>query len=474
MSLSLIISFFSVVPVQAATLQPDQYISQVLDQNPKARSLKLQTESARLLVNEASLLTAPYFFIDAQRLTDERPTNNPQFMGTKTMYNNYSFGLEEQTPIGLNAKLSYQINETEIFNVSPAFVPQAHFFDAKPNLELSFSLWKNLFGKEVRLTQQALSASKHAQEKANAFQLKLLLAQAEQSYWALALAKQNARLLQETFDRAQKLRDWSSKRVRLQLADRADLLQAEANMELRKLEHQSALDDERETAQQFNSLRGKIGDVVPEEILGVEEIRWSEEMKKLSFNNAQPMREDLEAAQFEEEATAANAQLGLQRHSPDFELYSSFGYNGRDQNLNEAVQESFSSDHPTWLIGIRFKAPLHLSAVSKSRDGYRLQEEAGKKNYERKSLDLNHDWTELRKQFQETKQRFELAQKIEKIQKNKLEHERFRHSKGRTTTYQLLMFEQDLATAQLNRIRIQTQLLGLWTQLKTFTLRNDS
>ena len=53
-------------------------------------------------------------------------------------------------------------------------------------------------------------------------------------------------------------------------------------------------------------------------------------------------------------------------------------------------------------------------------------------------------------------------------QKEKLEYERERLKKGRTTTYAILVFEQDYSMAQLNSIRIQAEIVSIVAQMKTF------
>ena len=59
----------------------------------------------------------------------------------------------------------------------------------------------------------------------------------------------------DAVDRAQKILDYNSRRAKLGLADRSDALQAEANLQLRALELQTALDQQRSSALLFNAQR---------------------------------------------------------------------------------------------------------------------------------------------------------------------------------------------------------------------------
>ena len=58
---------------------------------------------------------------------------------------------------------------------------------------------------------------------------------------------------------------------------------------------------------------------------------------------------------------------------------------------------------------------------------------------------------------------------MEEIQKKKLNSEKNRYSKGRTTTFQVLQFEQDFANAQLMKLRNEQELIIVYNQLKMFS-----
>jgi len=64
--------------------------------------------------------------------------------------------------------------------------------------------------------------------------------------------------------------------------------------------------------------------------------------------------------------------------------------------------------------------------------------------------------------------RLKLAKTLEESQKAKSEEERKRHARGRTTFFQVLTFEQDYLTSELNRIRTESELSGLLTQLQQY------
>jgi outer membrane protein TolC len=85
-----------------------------------------------------------------------------------------------------------------------------------------------------------------------------------------------------------------------------------------------------------------------------------------------------------------------------------------------------------------------------------------------KLFEQEQEWNDLNQKFHEAKKRLTLTRDIEIVQDKKLVREKARLHLGRTTTYQVLLFEQDYSTAQLARIRAQADILRILTQMKLF------
>jgi outer membrane protein TolC len=63
---------------------------------------------------------------------------------------------------------------------------------------------------------------------------------------------------------------------------------------------------------------------------------------------------------------------------------------------------------------------------------------------------------------------YETSKQLELIQKQKLDNEQKEYKNGRSTTYQLLMFAQDLAQAELARLESAYRLALLDIQLSLY------
>jgi outer membrane protein TolC len=115
-----------------------------------------------------------------------------------------------------------------------------------------------------------------------------------------------------------------------------------------------------------------------------------------------------------------------------------------------------------------FSVPLNFGATSRTRDGYGMEHIAAELNYDRKVFEQDQTWKDLMRSLGEAKQRLDLSQKLEMIQKNKLLNEQSRLKQGRSTTYQVLLFEQDYLQAELLRIQNQFAILKIISQMKLF------
>jgi outer membrane protein TolC len=442
-----------------SNLSLEQYLNQVKNKNLGYKGAVEKAQGAESRSREADLLTSPYFFANGQWVNSELQTTNVNATGSSTQARQFSLGLTQNTTIGLQAKLYYNLNYTDITGGNPAFIPMSTYYEGKPTLELTQSLWRNGFGSETRATKDALEAQARSTQYTESFTSKALLAEAESAYWRLSMAREFLSLQGESYDRGVKLRDWSKRRSQMQLADRSDLLQAEAGLYLRELDRQGAFEEERNATRQFNSLRGVDSDQAPEKL----NLLSVDSLKELPLTET---RDDVKAFEEGMKAAEAAARLGKEKGRPTLEVFAQLAKNAMNLEQSEATSRSLSENHAATVVGVRFNVPLDLGAASGTRNGYEQEVRAAQMKLERKQFEAEKDKRELKFKFNETKKRFKMAQAFEKAQKDKYFYEKDRHGRGRTTTFMVLQFEQELALAQLNRLRVQTELLGLVSQMK--------
>ena len=215
----------------------------------------------------------------------------------------------------------------------------------------------------------------------------------------------------------------------------------------------------------FNLPRGYDEAVVNEKLMPM----TADVIDRLRPPKRKPLRDDVEAAYFGLQVTRAAAELSQQKYKPTLELFGSAALNNNNPNdINNAYANSFNTDRPTTMIGVRLNAPLNLGLVADVKQGWEKEKAAADLNYKRKLLEQDYDWDNLNDKFRQAQERFHLYTNLEAKQKEKFDYERSRRTAGRTTTEQVLLFENDYEAAQFSRIQSLSDIFTVYSQMKLY------
>ncbi|AUN99566.1 hypothetical protein C0V70_15925 [Bacteriovorax stolpii] len=448
-----------------APLSLADYLRQVEEKNQGVVANKLVAEGTKAREEEGRLIFRPSIFAQGQMMVDKKPVANTSTQGDRTDTQYVTAGLAQNFNFGLKGQLSYTLYHTKIYNAGQTFVPLADFNDGIAKLELSQSLWRNWNGKENKAQADLIDSQAKASKHLADFNVQTTLTNAESIYWSLSQTRKVIQVQKDILARAQQIRSWNQRRLSNGLAERSDFLQADSNFKLREYELNSALQQQNLLERSFNSLRGIDSSEVTEELEAVD----SKNLKGLNPPAKAEFRADTLAALEQQNLAKANAALAIERNRPTFEIYGSYAFNGRDPERADAISNSFKTNHTTSAIGVRFNTPLDFGTTSSAIDGYKKEQIAAEYNYQRKVFDQDREWNDLLTKFADAKVKLDLAEKISDAQRTKSTNERNRLNNGRTTTFQVLSFEVDNASAEILRIQTETDLLNIYAQLKIFS-----
>lgn len=449
-----------------AELSLEQFLTQVKEKNQAILASDMIVQGSASRQDEGRLIFRPSIFAQAQIAVDKKHVTNQATQGNRVDNEFVTAGLIQQFGFGMKGQLSYSVVHTEIYNAGASFVPLADYNDGVAKIELSQSFWRNFWGKESKAQADLIESQSKAIGHLENFRIKSTLANAENVYWNLSQMKKIVKVQTDNLNRSQKLTLWNQRRINSGLAERSDFLQSEANYKLRQYELKNALLEKSALERTFNSLRGIESGPVAESLTNIE----SKELKTLPLPVKAEFRDDTKAALEQQKLAKANASLAIERNKPTFEVYGSYAFNGRDSERAEAISDSFKTDYSTSAIGVRFNAPLDFGTTSKNIDGYKKEQIAAEYTYQKKVFDQEREWTDLVARFEDAKTRLSLVEQIADAQKVKITNENNRLSNGRTTTFQVLNFEQDYASAELLKIQSETNLLNIYSQLKIFSV----
>lgn len=442
----------------------EDYLKQVAEKHTGYKAADMTAKGARLTAQEGTLLFRPNLFGQAGAATSGQ--SNPFSDTEQFQSKSYSLGLSQNTDIGLTAKVTANRNEFAL----NAGALSGRYEATWTQLELTQSLWRNWAGRELDATADAMEYGALANAYAQSHASKALLLEAEAAYWRLALAREIVKVQKDALDRAQRSSDWASRRARMQLADRAEALQASTASQARRLELRQAEDEATAAAQAFNASRGLNSTDVPEVL--------AEITPKLSDSLEVPTRstrrDDVRAAEYQAKAGAANAQIARERNKPTVELFAAVPLSEPEEPTGAFASVIPQSARVSTTVGVRANIPLDFARTSRVREGYDAQATAAEYTFSRKSFEEERDWNDLVNKFTQAKQRLKLYEDLEKQQRDKLLYERDRQSRGRSTLQAVLIYEGDYQLAQLGRIRTLAELLTLNAQMKLYGVSYES
>lgn len=449
-------------PQKALTLE--EYLGQVKSQSPEVRGLIEEVTANELRLRQADLLYSPEFYSKYQLYDNRAEPVNP-FSPTRTQDTGWRAGVRDQTLWGLGADLYVGNNHTELSGVNPTFIPLSDYHHSVVGLQLTQSLWRNGFGEASRGDYDAAKAASRIAYLQSKFQLKNLLTRAENTYWSVVSYNQIVKLQEENVDRAVKLRQWMNRRAGMRLVDDVDALQAQAAAEQRELELMQSLDERAALMRVFNTLRGVDSDGVQELV----ELPTSDFLLKMVKDPTQKMtREDFGILYEQAIAAAATAKAERSKVRPQLDLVAGVNSNGLDPRRSEASSEAYALENPTWNVGVTFSIPLDYTLLGDSRRSARAKKKAAEDKLTAAKFNEERAWDDILKQRQEAQRRFEKSTNLEKTQTQLVKRERSRLMNGRSTTFQSLTIEQNLASAQVQRVRAQLALLQIHNLIKEF------
>ncbi len=462
---SLLILITSTATGFAAPMSLEVYLNQVLGDSAAVKSSRFQIEGAALTAKEGGLPTMARLTLQGSFTDDRRQFPNPFQISTRSRA--LGLGFEKQFDFGLASKVSYNLASLN-YGAPSSFLRD--YLGAQTQIDLNQSLWRNAFGKETRASADLAEAGSKAAEYAEKFKLKQTIAQAENAYTRLAIALESVKLERELLDRSKRILEWTEKRVKNHLSDRIDMLQTRSAYQMRLMALKAAEQELTSAKIAFNQMRNLPADDASMANTEEPELIPTERVLNLSVPVRATETLDVKAAKEGERVTKASNELSLQKVQPDLSIFASAGFNGIDfAGQQGALTRALTTQNPIYTAGLKLNFALDLAETADIRAGRAKQQMAAEHLTRQKELESESTFRDLSQKFNEARLRLKMADELVAMQKEKLEYEKYRFNLGRTTTYQVLTFEQDYAQSLISRLRIENEILALHAQLKTYT-----
>lgn len=455
----------SVISTNGFALTVDQYLGQVREQNMSFRSSEQLMKGSSLQKREADLFFKPQFFFNAQKGYDAKLPNPPFLVFDQVRTERYNAGISQEFSFGAEARFSYDLQKMEYKGIS--FPSAANpYWDVIPTLELNIPLWGNAFGRASQARKELTLQQRTFENRSAEAQAKKTLVEAEIAYWRLSATQESVKVQRKALDAANNIFNYVTNKRSKNLGEEADVLQAKALTENYKLQLAQAEIDERAARRKFNlylnaDAEAPVGDLSQLDYKG---------LLTEPVPSARPAdRPDVKASQAQVALSRASSQLAVEQNKPTLNVYGGYAFFGRDASQAEAISRAGYANRESAYVGMKFQMPLNISAQADAREGARQAQTAAELNHKYLVYSQEQEWIDLVASFKDAQTTLKLAETMERAQKAKLDNERIRLRQGRTTTYQILLFEQDYLVSEIARIRAANQIITLKSQIQLYS-----
>ncbi|TVQ77372.1 MAG: TolC family protein [Bradymonadales bacterium] len=456
---------FIVAPLQAPVsgLSLSEYLEQVESQS---RQL-LQAEESRMAAlerrSEADRVFAPrlvatgrYFYEKESGQSGFRP------QGSVTRGFEQSVGLEKKWSSGTLTRFRAASSRKRMEGFPSLDDP---FWNNFVELGLEQPILGNRLGLRDRALRRRGRAVQEAEALRQSFQSRLLMLQAEQLYWALALAQERLDKIRESLQRTRAILDWNKRRFDLNLIDRGDLYQSEAAVLQLKQNLESAERLQRDIRREFEEFRRS------------NEFESELELETLSLKVPDlptvgewpQFREDLQAVQTLSRAAEAEKEISRSATHPDLFLFGNFRSASFGSRFSGSQSQVFELKHPSYEFGLQFQLPLDFGNLARLRSAADRDYFVQRQEEARVEEGLHRELVGLKDRLDELLAKLKVQEDLIEIQRKKLAHEDSRFRQGRSTSFQILTFEEDLSNAELQLLEFYADLRMSLAELRLFS-----
>jgi outer membrane protein TolC len=441
------------------TLPLDDYLQQVESANQEIKALNLSMEALGEKVLELDMVYSPYLTGNYAFIDDRSGAGFGSTLPVdRTRANSLSIGASKKFLTGTNVSVGYSYSDASISLLSPTTIvgntALSSFtgYELRPTLQLSQSLLRDFNSGLTQSGIEKTKASARAAQYQQLFRKQQILMLARTAYWNLSLARDIVGFRQTSLDRTAKLLAWNEKRVKLDLADQGDLLEAKAGYQLRQLNLQLAREDEIKAGRDFNFYLGISSDAVD---AAVEKLA-----DKVSFYANVPElqrtgeRADVLAAREQYESSKYADKETHYRSLPELTGTFQYALHGLDLGYWNAWHQVTGFNKPAYTLGLALIVPLDYKTLRTVQKGYKNDFYAAKEALDKTLLSSANDWDQLTVNWRNVKSRLSLAREIQTVQEQRVLNEQKKLARGRSTTFLVLTAENDLDDATLNVYRL--------------------
>ncbi len=364
----------------------------------------------------------------------------------------YEAQASKKIPYGVEAGVG--LSNTRLSTNSPFITgdqaPSAgnpRVFETQVSFEARMNLLKNRFGKSDKAGLRLAKKQTDIALSSTYYNIENKVYEALVVYWRWIVAKRNLYVTQQFLRRAQEFLNLTQENKRIGLSEDPDVLAAQALVAERKisvLRAEDFLKDEEKRLRYFLDLPDSIVLKSPHKLHLKLPQTQRDELIHLALQN----RKDYLVLAQQAEAKDIQISRAKDQKWPSLDLFSSLRLNSVDPGYGRALGETFSGQHPNWLVGAQFNLSFENRQAKSEMEKTQLEKAQlllKIKNAENAIvLEVDEVLRELKLQDAEVHK----YQQIVTLQKRKLDIENKNYQLGRSSSDIIVRFQEDYLAAE--------------------------
>jgi outer membrane protein len=450
-------------PASKRTLTLEECIQMALLHNLDLQIQRYVPEIARFNLSGAYAAYDPTFNgLVRQSFSASESGFNPNAFNppsNETWLEQYEAGVGGTAPTGLRYDLFGNVDRSsgEVAAGNPPVLTDVGFdYRTRVGINLTQPLLKNFWIDAPRL-QIALSKRNLKISELSLRQLVMTtVTSVETVYYNLIFAQENVKVQEKALELAERLLAENKKRVEVGALAPLDEKQAQSEVAARKADLLTA---QRDLQTQQNTLKSLLTDdysswhpVYIDPAAGLTAPSYAVQLQD-SWEKGLTLRPDLLQSRLTLEMQ--NIQLKYDRNQlfPQLDLLGSFGYTGRDTDINPALGDIGSQRNPNHSAGIQLTIPFSNRAARNSYKASKARKEQAILNLKKLEQSIMVQIDENVGQVKTSFERVDATKQARMFAEEALDAEEKKLANGKSTSFEVLRLQRDLTAARSAEIR---------------------
>ncbi len=164
-------------------------------------------------------------------------------------------------------------------------------------------------------------------------------------------------------------------------------------------------------------------------------------------------RQTIKIAKLQLKNSSENLKIAKNNLFPEVNFLGSLGYQGLGGNAGNAYDDQYSGQHPSWSLGVEVSFPIFYNEPVATFRRAKYNQRQTKLSLKNIKQIVAMDVRKSIRQVKTNRKRIDATKESTKLASEQLEAEQEKYKVGQSTTFKVLQFQDDFATAMSQEIR---------------------